>query len=222
MDVQMPEMDGFSATRRIRQIEAEDGAEPAPQRDDKLSRVPIVGMSAHALKGFQDHFAEIGMDDYITKPIKRAEFLMAVSRWISHGPAEKTETAIEEPPASECRWQDQSESLDYQTALNEFMGNTQVLTRVLQVFIENVQRQIPKMRRAGRDRLYEELRKEAHAIKGAAANIAAPALSRLAAELEHLGKKRSLENFDPLFSRFEIEYSRLTQIVHAVSLGNME
>jgi two-component system, sensor histidine kinase and response regulator len=222
MDVQMPEMDGFDATRRIRQIEAEDGAEPAPQRDDNLSRVPIVGMSAHALKGFQDRFAEIGMDDYITKPIKRTEFLMAVDRWINQGSVEKTEIASEEPAELGCDWKGKNESLDYQTALDEFMGNARVLNQVLQGFIENIQRQIPKMRRAGRDRLYEELRKEAHAIKGAAANIAAPALSRLAAELEHLGKQRSLDNFDPLFSQFEIEYSRLTQIVHAVSLGNME
>jgi CheY-like chemotaxis protein len=222
MDVQMPVMDGFDATRRIREIEKEKGFDPASRPNVRQRRTPIVGMSAHALKGFQDRFAEIGMDDYITKPIKRTEFLMAVDRWISGGPVERTESAPEQPAEPENSRGDRNESLDYQTALDEFMGNARVLNQVLRGFIENVQRQIPRMRQAVRDRDFTVLRKEAHAIKGGAANISAPALSRLAAELEQLGMQRSLEGFDPLFAGFEMEYSRLVQIVSDIPCDTME
>jgi two-component system, sensor histidine kinase and response regulator len=219
MDVQMPEMDGFEATRRIRQIEEEIGSNADSRPDGKPSRIPIVGMSAHALKGFQDRFAEIGMDDYITKPIKRTEFLLAVERWISGGSVERNRTSAEAPAGSDGDWKDPGEILDYQTALDEFMGNARVLNQVLQGFIENVRRQIPRMRQAGRDRDYDVLRKEAHAIKGGAANISAAQLSSLAAELEQLGKKQTLEGFDPLFDGFEMEYSRLAEFVSDITCG---
>ncbi|MFW9998343.1 MAG: response regulator, partial [Candidatus Odinarchaeota archaeon] len=219
MDVQMPAMDGFDATRRIRQIEKENSSNSASQPNGKHSRVPIVGMSAHALKGFQDRFAEIGMDDYITKPIKRSEFLTTVDRWISRGTAERTDIATAEPAGADYEEQAQNESLDYQTALDEFMGNTQVLNQVLQGFIENVRQQIPRMRQAGLDRDFEVLRKEAHAIKGGAANILALPLSRLAAELEQLGKQQCVEGLDPLTDRFEMEYTRLEQIVDTYCHG---
>ncbi|MEJ2660992.1 MAG: response regulator, partial [Desulfobacteraceae bacterium] len=221
MDVQMPEMDGFDATRRIRQIEKENGSCSCPPNGQR-SRIPIVGMSAHALKGFQDRFTEIGMDDYITKPIKRNEFLTAVGRWISGGPVEKNESAPDQPAESESGGGDQNECLNYQTALDEFMGNARVLNQVLRGFIENVQRQIPRMRQAVGDGDFDVLRKEAHAIKGGAANISAIALSRLAAELEQLGKQQTLEGFDPLFAGFEMECSRLAQIVSNITCDSME
>ena len=112
MDVQMPEMDGFDATRRIRRIEKETGSHSVSQPDGEPSRIPIVGMSAHAMKGFQDRFAEIGMDDYITKPIRRTEFLLAVERWISGGSVETNETSSEKPAGSDGDWKDHSETLD--------------------------------------------------------------------------------------------------------------
>jgi HPt (histidine-containing phosphotransfer) domain-containing protein len=179
-------------------------------------------MSAHALKGFQDCYAEIGMDDYITKPIKRTEFLMTVDRWISGGSVERTDSAPERPAEPEKCRKVKNESLDYQTALDEFMGNARVLNQVLRGFIENVRRQIPRMRQAVRDRDFSVLRKEAHAIKGGAANISAPALSRLAAELEQLGIQKTLDGFDPLFAAFEMESSRLAQIMSDIPCDSME
>jgi two-component system, sensor histidine kinase and response regulator len=223
MDVQMPEMDGFDATRRIRQIEKEIGVDSALKTDGRPSRVPIVGMSAHALKGFQDRYAEIGMDDYITKPIKRVEFLMAVDRWIGRRPEEEaTVTAEEAVGGSSCQEEVQSESLDYQAALDEFMGDAVVLEKVLRGFVENVRQQIPRIRQAGRDQDCEALRKEAHTIKGGAANISAMPLSHYAARLEQLGKQQSIEGFDTLFTHFEKEFARLEQNVNAICHGRKE
>ena len=78
MDVQMPEMDGLEATRRIRQL------------SDKVARVPIVGVTAHALKGDRERFLEAGMDDYVSKPINKDALLDTIARLVAAaGPADE-------------------------------------------------------------------------------------------------------------------------------------
>ncbi len=73
MDIYMPIMDGFEATDAIRKLEKEQG---------KNSRIPIIAFTAHAIEGYQKKCKEHDMDDFITKPIKRKDFLKAVENWI--------------------------------------------------------------------------------------------------------------------------------------------
>jgi len=76
MDIQMPGMDGIEATIQIRQAESRMDLLPKP-------RIPIVAITAHAMKGDREKCLEAGMDDYITKPIKRELVLEMVKKWIS-------------------------------------------------------------------------------------------------------------------------------------------
>ncbi len=76
MDIQMPDMDGFEATRRIRTDERSTGR-----------HIPIVAMTAHAMKGDRERCLGAGMDDYITKPFRRDELLAVVDRWVLEGAA---------------------------------------------------------------------------------------------------------------------------------------
>jgi CheY-like chemotaxis protein len=71
MDCQMPELDGFEATRRIRAYEG-----PTPER-----RLPIVAMTANVMPGIVDACRESGMDDYISKPVSQTVLLKAIERW---------------------------------------------------------------------------------------------------------------------------------------------
>ncbi|EFK12005.1 PAS domain S-box protein [delta proteobacterium NaphS2] len=84
MDVQMPEMDGFTATREIRRLESEHVLKP-PQCTDfhasTIARIPIIAMTAHAMKGDREACIDAGMDDYITKPIKREGVFSIVEKW---------------------------------------------------------------------------------------------------------------------------------------------
>ncbi len=77
MDIYMPEMDGFEATTAIREYEAEHG----------LERVPIIAFTAHAIEGYRERCLEGGMDDFITKPIRKKHLLETVNTWLDPRPA---------------------------------------------------------------------------------------------------------------------------------------
>jgi CheY-like chemotaxis protein len=85
MDVQMPEMDGFEATRIIR----------APESGVINSRVPIIAMTAHAMKGDRERCLEAGMDDYISKPISPKDLLEKITRWIGNKQQCKTNSDLQ-------------------------------------------------------------------------------------------------------------------------------
>jgi len=73
MDIYMPEMDGFEATEAIRKIEKQQG---------QKNRTPIIAFTAHAVEGYEEKCLQHDMDDFITKPIKKKDFLKAVGNWV--------------------------------------------------------------------------------------------------------------------------------------------
>lgn len=95
MDVQMPLMDGFTATREIRTLEAEQN------RD----RVPIIALTAHALKGYRERCLQNGMDEYLSKPYKKGKLLQAIRRWLEALPVRVVEDTVALPTESYPRTQ---------------------------------------------------------------------------------------------------------------------
>jgi CheY-like chemotaxis protein len=105
MDCQMPEMDGFEATREIRRREAEtqvsreraqgetgkEGVQGAPTaRQLTTSRIPIIALTANAIQGDREQCLAAGMDDYLTKPINPTALKTTLSKWLSHVPTSKS------------------------------------------------------------------------------------------------------------------------------------
>lgn len=81
MDVQMPEMDGLTATREFRQNEKQNGSRNSKQTP---KTTPIIAMTANAMKGDREKCLNAGMNDYVTKPIKAGELVSVIERWLSH------------------------------------------------------------------------------------------------------------------------------------------
>jgi len=205
MDVQMPGMDGMEATREIR------GGSPLCQN------TPIMGLTANADPLTRENCLKVGMNDIVTKPIRRDPFLTAVKQLLHASqplPAdavqnETREFALDNAAANAI-------VLDYAAALNEFGGNRDLLQVSLWQLLQSVEKKLPELREAVSRRDRDFIRKEMHKIRGAAANLTAMRLSVCARELEEQGEAEPDSRSVELFAEFEKEFARFTQYVRTL------
>ncbi len=206
MDVQMPIMDGYEATGAIRDLERQAAA----SHDDghaRRGRIPIIAMTANALKGDREKCLAAGMDDFLTKPIKRQPLLQTVSQWA--GGVRRMQPACDRPeldpaPASEAA----PHPMDLETAVHEF-GDRPLVLEVANELLSNARQQARVMRDALAQQTSERIRKEAHSVKGGAWTIEARPLGDLAEKIEHLCKDGQFTTIGPLLDRFDGELDRL-------------
>ncbi len=204
MDVQMPVLDGFGATREIRILES------AVQAQDKHSkRTPIIAMTAHAVKGYHQTCLEAGMDDYITKPFKRAELLAMVAKWMGLHPSNGKRNSAAEAPQAADPADLSAEPMDLACALKEFMGKRDLLLKTLRHFLEAGRAQIETIQKALVDGNAPVIRQEAHKIKGGAANLTAHRLARCAHELEKAAAAGDLGHAVAAMDDFKLEFKAL-------------
>ena len=184
MDVQMPEMDGLEATRRIRASEGETGG----------GRVPIIAMTAHAMKGDRELCLEAGMDDYLAKPLGPGDVYAALDRWLPQDQAEGDEAAV--LVASEVPLEDEAddEPILVSQVLPRFGGDRSFFLSMLGEFVIDFEERLCLLRSALERHELDELARHAHNLKGAASNFNAEPLTSYARQLE--GEARS-GNWDP-------------------------
>lgn len=177
MDVQMPNMDGLQATRKIRH-----------QKTDHRE-IPIIAMTAHAMQGDKEKCLEAGMNDYISKPITPQALALALEKWL---PKEKTgnrnqETAVRSQK-TEKEHHSSSAVFDYSALLERLMDDKELARTVLQGFLEDIPRQIEALQGYLESGDAVGAERQAHTIKGASANVSGETLWALASELEQAGK----------------------------------
>ena len=180
MDVQMPEMDGMAATAEIRERERSTGR-----------HVPIVAMTAHAMKGDREKCLDAGMDDYVAKPIRRKELAAVIDRIAERffrpsAPAD----APEEIPGEATP----SMILDEAALLEECDHDIELLARMVEIFGRDSQERIPKLRDAIRSGDADVVRHEAHALKGGVGIFFAESASATLASLEQMGTSGKLDD----------------------------
>ncbi|MFH1135412.1 MAG: PAS domain S-box protein [Pseudomonadota bacterium] len=220
MDIQMPIMDGYAATQKIREIENKIGAPPG--QDGRPRRLPIIAMTAHAFKGYREKCLDAGMDDYITKPLLREELLNLVRRWspnVARFPNHEPPLPAA-PPAPPDGFSDEAGDpgappLDLAAAVREFMGKEDLVKEICGQFLENVQAQIARMREAAPNGELEAIWREAHSIKGGAGNLTARPLSRAAAALEQSAKSGHTKEVYEFLEAVEAEFARLRDFLLA-------
>ncbi|MCP3898272.1 MAG: response regulator, partial [Desulfobacteraceae bacterium] len=200
MDIQMPVMDGYQATKLIREYELKISNSNINDSDNfnKKNKIPIIAMTAHAIVGYREKCLKAGMDDYISKPLRREKFLGIVGKWVS-----KNKSFLDDGRTGDAEGsQDYGNYLahaydipmDFELALNELEGDKEFLLDILHEFLFNVESQLVLIKTALQNNDSKTVQKESHSIKGGAANLTAYSLSKIAHELEDIGASKNLEN----------------------------
>ena len=171
MDVQMPNLSGLEATRAIRHAERSTGR-----------HVPIVAMTAHAMKGDRERCLEAGMDGYVAKPIQAAELFAAVEGVASPSNASGESPHPEKAPGG----------LDPETILKHFGGDEGLLHRLADVFRDDCPRMMAEIQKALKAGDAEAVAGAAHVFKGAAANFGASDVVGVAKRMEAAGREGDL------------------------------
>ena len=200
MDIQMPEMDGFEATAAIREKEKTSG-----------KHLPIIALTAHAMKGDQERCAAAGMDGYVSKPIHPDELFQAIE---SHAGIQSV------PVPSAHVNQTPAEVLDEGAMLNCVDGDLELLHKLVEVFWDDCPRMLSDIRKALDNQSSKALLSAAHALKGSLSYFGANSALQAALKLEMLGREGTLEGADNAFSELEEGLSRLKPALVELGRGS--
>jgi len=200
MDVQMPEMDGLEATKAIRKGESERG-----------TRIPIIALTAHAMKGDRDQCLKAGMDGYVSKPIKPEELFQAIERQASGSEGVEEKGSDTTPSGG-------GEVFDWAALLERFERDKTLCHELLGIFLEDTPSKLHKLRQAIEDNDPLLVEHCAHAIKGASANIGANALTGAAHEMEIAAKDRDIGKAQSFVGKLEGQFEELRKVLSETGL----
>ena len=191
MDVQMPEMDGIEATRRIHQQWA---GKPRPR---------IIAMTASAMQSDRERCLAAGMDDYVSKPVRIEELVAALERCATH-PAPQPERA--ETPAAK--------RFDPEVLLASL--GPEVMVELLEIFIDDSQKLLRTAREALEKRDADALERAAHSLKGSSANMGAATVADLCLQIMTRAKDNDLKEAGGFLARLETEFAEVRREAEAV------
>jgi PAS domain S-box-containing protein len=195
MDVQMPELDGLEATKMIREMEGEE-------------HVPIIAMTAHAMKGDRERCLDAGMDDYISKPLNHDEIIEKINYWTE---VQKTSVTIPEPE-DEVKDKATGEApVDTAAALPLFGDDKGFFIQMLGEFVEIIPERVTEMTQTLKEEDIETLTRQAHNLKGVAANFRAYQLESTALKIEVMQENYDTEEIEGLIKDIDEEGKRLLE-----------
>jgi CheY-like chemotaxis protein/HPt (histidine-containing phosphotransfer) domain-containing protein len=205
MDVQMPVMDGYTATRKIRE-------------DDRYQKLPILAMTANATVEDRHKAEDAGMNDHIAKPIDPQVLFAALLQWIEPGERELPDT-LQTPRESSLQEETLPElpGIDTEAGLARMAGNIRSYRKLLNKFVANQQGAIGEIRSAFREGDHEGTVRLAHTLKGVAGTVGASALQESAASLEAALKGQPEEVPEAQITHTEAELDRTLSVLQAVA-----
>ena len=192
MDLQMPEMDGLEATLRIRAMEA--AGRP---------RTPIVALTAHAIKGSRERYLEAGMDDYVTKPVRRQDLSGAIERVMRRL----------------GRWAAPEPSYDHKKCLENLDGDKEMFRTLVTVFAETTPALLAQIRTSIETKDAQATARTAHKLKGSALQFSAQSASTVTLRLEEAAQRGDLGVAAALLPELCESFAHLGKELHAATNG---
>jgi HPt (histidine-containing phosphotransfer) domain-containing protein len=168
--------------------------------------IPIIAITAHALKGDRERCLEAGMDGYISKPINFKEMEKAIASAMGWAPAIGPGTGIAVPaePSSSTHF-----PIDFTRILERLGGDEKLLREVIEIFIEQAPRHVQTLRQALADGDTEAVANAAHSLKGELGYFGIEDVLHKARELERLGREHGLAEAEEIFAFFETDMDKL-------------
>ncbi len=208
MDCQMPEMDGFEATRAIRAAEAPG-----------TTRLPIVALTANAMEGDRERCLGCGMDDYLSKPFKSPQLYLILARWLPAGEPRPKRTEPDPAPIRSAALAAAAKTLEINAiAQIRAAGGTdadRLLEKVLRLYCDSVPQMLKSMQEAAGKGDCVALQRAAHALKSSSHNVGALRFAQLCRDLETAARSGQIR-FDRL-AALEFEFDSVRRALERVA-----
>ncbi|TQV71025.1 response regulator [Aliikangiella marina] len=216
MDCQMPVMDGYETTKNIR-----DGHAGENNRS-----IPIIAMTAGAMKGDKEKCIKAGMNDYLTKPVDADALINKIVSWVFHQGKAKEVPFFEKVKVDDRVKEGAEEELsvdwDQPSALKRVKQQTLILVRLVESFIEDHVTRLEQIRAAIAQRDFATLKKIVHTEKGVAANLSANKLHKLCVALENAVEAQNEAETNRLFELIEESSVVLLQLFNQFLADNLD
>ena len=196
MDCHMPEMDGYEATRAIRQREVAAGSK----------RIPIIALTANAMARDREECLEAGMDDHLSKPFNMLALQELLERWMSREAAGSAQAVAIAAQATAKAAQVLDRAVLEQLARVRTNGKPELLTRVIKLYVAESPALVQSLKDAARDGDDVRMASFAHTLKSSSANVGAAVLSRYCAEVESYARRAETEEARRCVAKLETEH----------------
>jgi CheY-like chemotaxis protein/HPt (histidine-containing phosphotransfer) domain-containing protein len=202
MDVQMPELDGLEATKRIR-----------VSKSVLNPNVPIIAMTANAMQGDREKCLLAGMNDYISKPVSPKVLVEKLEQWLQKEQDTNNSQKDITVEISKATLVSQSPIFDRAGFLDRLMGDEDIAEKIIEVFLDDIPKQIESLKQSLDACDSETIHRIVHSIKGAAANVGGEALRELAAQVEKACKEGDLGLVSDSCPRLESQFNDLKKVM---------
>jgi TMAO reductase system sensor TorS len=208
MDCQMPAMDGYEAAAKIKKDREDRGG----------SSLPIIALTAHAMRGDRELCLQAGMDDYLPKPFDHQQLIAILEKWLP--PASRQQGENAKPPATSSPVKRKTDShLDIEV-LNRIQamqrpGTVNILSQVIDVYLTSSDSLFQTICEAVRRGNADSLRQAAHSLKSSSANVGARQLAGLCRQLEEIGRRQKCDEATTIIKQLEKEFPLVVEALSA-------